>query len=101
MVTQGDFAEPSTNSSNQDSQELGPLISPDHERGEILDTIPGTPQAEETLIVLQIPETAVVNRDEATVEVSCAGDPEFEPIEGTDLSYAVNTAFDIIKIAND
>ena len=76
-------------------------IPPDHERGEILYTVPGTPQAQEALILSQIPETAVVNRAEATVDVSYAGDPEFEPIEGTDLSYAVNTAFDVIKVADD
>ncbi len=76
-------------------------IPPDHERGEILYSVPGTPQAQEALILSQIPETAVVNRDEATVEVSYAGEPQFEPIEGTDLSYGVNTAFDVIKFADD
>ncbi len=78
-------------------------IPADHERGEILYTVPGTPQAQEALILSQIPETAVVNRGRAaaTVDVSYAGDLEFEPIEGTDLAYAVNTAFDVIRVADD
>jgi hypothetical protein len=76
-------------------------IPPDHERGEILYSVPGTPQAQEALILSQIPETAVVQRSEATVDVSYAGEPQFEPIEGTGLSYAVNTAFDVIKVADD
>jgi hypothetical protein len=76
-------------------------IPPDHERGEILYSVPGTPQAQEALILSQIPETAVVQRSEAAVDVTYAGDPQFEPIEGTGLSYGVNTAFDVIKVADD
>jgi len=76
-------------------------IPADHELADIRYSIPGTPEAEEAIILASIPEKAVVERSEATVDVSYAGDPEFEAIDGTDLSYAVNTAFDVIKVKDD
>lgn len=68
--------------------------------GTVLASVAGTPQAGEAAISSRIPQTATVART-ATATVSYAGDPVFKPIEGTPLSYAVNTATPVIKLADD
>src|SRR5262249_19807838 len=66
-------------------------------RGFVLVSVPGTPQAKEALIEAQIPKQATLNRTSATMTVVYAGPPQFAPIPGTPLSYAVNTSFNIIQ----
>ena len=58
-------------------------IPQDHEKAYVLASVPGTPDAEEAIIMAQIPQTATVSRDEATLEVNYDGDPQFKEIEGT------------------
>jgi len=58
--------------------------------------ITGTPEARQALVDAQIPETAPIKRD-ATIWVRYDGRPQFEPIEGTELEYAVNTPTAVIK----
>jgi hypothetical protein len=72
-------------------------IPEDHPRAGVLASVPGTPQAEEALIQAHIPQKATVERDKLAPAVAYAGDPEFEPIEGTSLHRAVNTSSDVIK----
>jgi hypothetical protein len=62
--------------------------------------VAGTSQAGEAAISSTIPQTATVART-ATTTVSYAGDPVFKAVEGTPLSYAVNTATPVIKVADD
>lgn len=71
-------------------------ISPDSPKGHVLASIPGTEQAREAVIANQIPQTATVRRSEASLNVKYAGPPEFRPIAGTDMEYAVNTANEVI-----
>ncbi|MDJ0840867.1 MAG: hypothetical protein QNK37_30425 [Acidobacteriota bacterium] len=73
-------------------------IPPDHERGAVLVSVPGTPQAEEAILTAQIPRTAVVKRDEVTLTVPYEGEPKFKKIEGTSMTYAVNTSYTVIKV---
>ncbi|OIQ28510.1 MAG: hypothetical protein BM564_08900 [Bacteroidetes bacterium MedPE-SWsnd-G2] len=54
-------------------------------------SVPGTEEAKNAEYEQYIPQTAVVDRKTATVEVKYDGDPKFEKIEGTAMSYAVNT----------
>ena len=68
--------------------------------GTVLASVAGTPQAGEAAISSTIPQTATIART-ATTKVSYAGDPEFKPVEGTPLSYAVNTATPVVQIAGD
>ena len=68
--------------------------------GTVLASVAGTPQAGEAAISSTIPQTATISRS-ATTKVSYAGDPEFKPVEGTPLSYAVNTATPVVKVAED
>jgi hypothetical protein len=58
---------------------------------------PGTPEAEEAVLMGQIPQKAEVRRDDTTIEVHYAGDPEWTPIEETGLAYAANTTFDVFR----
>jgi hypothetical protein len=72
------------------------LIPPDSPKGAVLASVPGTEQAREAVIANQIPQTAAVRRSEAKLDVRYDGAPQFRPIEGTSLEYAVNTATDVI-----
>ena len=63
-------------------------------------SIPGTPEAETALLEQSIPQTATIDRKTAKVEVKYDGDPKFEKIEGTDMSYAINTDKSVLLINN-
>ena len=72
-------------------------ISPDSPKGAVLASIPGTEQAREAVIANQIPQTVAVQRNAAKLEVRYDGPPQFRPIGGTSLEYAVNAANDVIR----
>ncbi len=72
----------------------------DSDMGHILVSVPGTEQADEAVMENQIPQTSAIKRD-ATLDVEYDGDPQFEPIEGTSMSYAANTAEQIIKVGDE
>jgi hypothetical protein len=75
-------------------------IPADSEAGIVLASVPGTPEAEDAVLLAQVPTTAVVKRAaaEAQAKVEYNGDPQFAPIEGTSLSYATNANADVIRI---
>ena len=73
------------------------LIPPDGAGGEALASVPGTSQAQLAVLKAQIPQQATLKRADARLTVSYAGTPEFRPIPGTDLAYAVNTAFEVLE----
>ncbi|MCC6196883.1 MAG: hypothetical protein IT518_20715 [Burkholderiales bacterium] len=72
-------------------------IPADGPRGFVLVSVPGTPQADEALIEAQIPQQATLNRTSAALDVAYAGAPQWKPIPGTPLLYAVNTSFNVIQ----
>lgn len=72
------------------------LIALNSPKGRVLASIPGTPQAREAVIANQIPQTATVRRTDAKLNVTYYGDPEFRPIEGTPMEYAINTSVEVI-----
>ena len=72
-------------------------IPPDHPRGNALVSVAGTPQAQEALIANSIPQTATVNRSAAQLTVTYDGPPQFAPIQGTALQYAVNATLPVIE----
>ena len=63
-------------------------------------SVPGTAEAQDAILEQSIPQTATINRKEAKLELSYDGDPEFEKIEGTDISYAVNTDKSVLLISD-
>jgi hypothetical protein len=62
----------------------------------VLASVPGTPQAELALIANSAPTTATVSR-RTQIEVQYDGEPKFQPIEGTKMSYAVNAQLPVVK----
>lgn len=73
-----------------------PVSSP---AGRVLASVPGTPEAEDAVLLAQIPTTVVVSPTEAAkeVKVSYVGEPQFVPIAGTSLYYATNTQNRVIQ----
>jgi hypothetical protein len=67
-----------------------------------LASVPGTQEANDAVLLSQVPTTAIVNRAqaEAQVKVAYAGEPQFVPIESTTMFYAVNTPYKIIRVGN-
>jgi hypothetical protein len=76
-------------------------IPPEHPRSRVLASIPGTDQANEAVLLSQVPQTARVNRKELKApDVQYQGDPKFEAIPQTQVSRATNTDKDIIKFGD-
>ncbi len=67
-------------------------------KASVLVSVPGTPQAKEALIANEIPQTAAITRSAAKLNVTYSGDPNFQPIADTSLTYAVNTATPVIYV---
>jgi hypothetical protein len=75
-------------------------IPPDSKMGRVLVSVPGTAEAKHAALEAEIPRMATIDRKSAKVEVSYAGKPQFKPIEGTSMKYAVNTSYDVIEIGS-
>ena len=77
-------------------------IPPHGPGSDVLASVPGTEEAEDAVLLAQIPTTAVVNikEAEAQVKVQYDGEPQFKPIDTTTLSYATNTQDKVIKVGD-
>lgn len=73
-------------------------IPPDSDRASVLAQVAGTPEAEEAVVEASIPQVTAVSRETATLTVTYNGDPIFEPIAGTSMTYAVNTETTVLGI---
>ncbi len=71
-------------------------IPPNSPQALALASVPGTPQAEAALLAITTPVTASVSRKDAKLSVEYDGEPQFKPITGTDMSYAVNAPVPVI-----
>jgi hypothetical protein len=67
-------------------------------KGEVLASIPGTPQAREAVIADDIPQTATISRRDAKLTFQYDGPPQLKPIEGTPLQYVVNASVPVIRV---
>ncbi len=72
----------------------------EHERSRVLASVPGTQQAAEAVLLAQIPQTARVTKATKAPEVTYDGAPQFQPVEKTTVSRAVNTDKDILKVGD-
>lgn len=64
-------------------------------------SIPGTSESVEARLKASIPKMAKVATDGSVkVEVTYSGEPKFEPITGTSMSYAVNSNEQVIKVGD-
>lgn len=77
-------------------------IPPTSPAGKVLASVPGTPEAEDAVLIAQIPTSVTVNAAQAAqeVKVSYVGEPQFQPIEGTTMLYATNTPNKVIEIGS-
>ncbi len=73
-------------------------IPDDSNMSSVRASIPGTQEAQTTLLEQSIPQTATIDRKEAKVEVKYDGNPKFEKIKGTNISYALNTDKTVLQI---
>jgi len=67
-------------------------------KASVLVSVPGTLEAKEALIANSIPQTATITRSAAQLTVTYGGAPQFDPIAGTSLQYAVNTVTPVIYV---
>jgi len=73
-------------------------IPTDSSKAHLRTFVAGTQEANEALLENQIPQTAAVKLGPAELEIEYDGEPQFEPIEGTQMSYSVNTPFTVLEI---
>jgi hypothetical protein len=73
-------------------------IPTDSPRSRVLASVPGTPVAYEAVADATIPQTAVIQRADAKLQVEYEGDPVFRPVEGTSFEFAINTPYAIFRI---
>src|SRR6266852_6822899 len=73
-------------------------IPESHPRGDVLASVPGTPEAREALIANDIPQTAAISRTQTKLDVRYDGPPQLKAIAGTPLQYAVNASAPVIRV---
>lgn len=67
-------------------------IPPDSDKANVLADVPNTPQAADAVADTYVPQTASIDMHQYDQPpIVYDGDPDFEPIDGTDMTYAVNT----------
>ena len=73
-------------------------IPPASDIGGLRASVAGTDEAKDAVLDAQVPQTAAIKRDEATLTVEYDGSPTFEAIPGTRVSYAVNTGAQVLEV---
>jgi len=63
----------------------------------VLASVAGTQAAREAIMDAQIPQTAKVDRNKASANVTYDGNPKFDNIPGTSMQYGVNTQSSVIR----
>jgi hypothetical protein len=72
-------------------------IPVDSEVGYLRASVAGTEEAREALLEQSVPQTAAVKTTAgASFNVTYDGEPEFKPIDGTGMTYAINTSAAVI-----
>lgn len=74
-------------------------IPVDSPAGVVLASVAGTPQAQEAIIANSIPQTATIQRmNGPKFSPEFDGAPQFQPIDGTPMQYAVNSPTAVIRV---
>ena len=63
-------------------------------------SVPGTSESAEARLKASIPQLARVEIGSIDVDVAYSGDPSFEEIDGTSMTYAVNASEAVIKVGD-
>jgi hypothetical protein len=68
-------------------------------KGDVLASVAGTPQAKEAVISNNVPQTATIERENATPPppIHYDGEPQLAPIQGTPLQYVQNSPVPVIQ----
>jgi len=75
-------------------------VHEDSVNGAILSQVAGTRQAREAVLDNTIPQTAAIDRSDASFSVEYNGSPDFAPIEEINVEYAQNTAAAVFRYGN-
>ena len=97
LQTGGSWSYVAANSLPPDFAKI-PSYSP---KASVLVSVPGTPQAKEAIIANSIPQTATITRSAAKLNVTYDGAPDFQTVQGTNLTYAVNTTTPVVYVPNN
>src|SRR5438067_2918284 len=75
-------------------------IPPSSPASAILSSVPGTDEAKDAVLLAQVPTTMTIKPAEAQtkIKVDYSGEPKFEPIKGTSMTYASNTRDKVIQL---
>lgn len=74
-------------------------IPPGSEKGDVLAHVAGTEPAKDALLDSYVPQTAAIDRKKVEKpNVAYDGEPRFEPVEGTSITYAANTPYAVLKV---
>ncbi len=74
------------------------IINPDSKQAGVLASVPGTVEAQEAVLKAQIPQQATLKKADAKLTVAYAGAPQFKPVPGTSVKYAVNTPDEVLEV---
>ena len=72
------------------------MLPADGPHAEVLASVPGTAQAQAAVLQASLPRQSTLTRAKATLAVTYAGPPRFEPIPGTTVSRSVNSPLGVI-----
>ncbi len=75
-------------------------IDTDSEMGSVRSSVPNTREAREAILENEIPQTAEIDRKNASIDITYDGNPQFERMQGTEMAYAVNTDKSVLHINN-
>ena len=74
-------------------------IEPQSPKGEVLAHIANTQEAKDAVADTFVPQTAAINRQNFEApDVQYDGDPQFQPVESTSMSYAVNSPNSVVLV---
>jgi hypothetical protein len=73
-------------------------IPPESDLSGLRVSIAGTTEAEEAMLDAQVPETVAINRKNVQFRVTYDGQPQFQRIPNTAVSYATNTDAQVIMV---
>ena len=76
-------------------------IPPGSPKDNVLASVAGTDAAKDAVMDAEIPQTAKVDRNDASTTVTYDGQPKYTDIDGTNLQYAVNTSSTVIRNGGD
>ena len=76
-------------------------IPPGSPKDDVLASVAGTDAARDAVMDAEIPQTAKIDRNTASTNVTYDGRPKFTDIDGTNLQYAVNTSSTVLRNGGD